>query len=237
MAQAIIDWYNNDEIIEGRKKCLVVTNYRHAFGYAGGVDKMKNRPKFLRLTSGNQGQYIYEAFPLQTANVLQVGPNCIQKTFFLPFRSPIQKGKWDKAFALDGNRQIGFNLEDTPFGQDGFDMYPLRGAKPIYKYQDFFKGLIFNKPYSQLQSVGYPYQRYAMEKEYWQKQDKLDASKLEYIHKYYSNSAGEIDYERWKVSISIINFIELLTLIIFSFLGFTIAMCHYLRMIFKKSTL
>lgn len=235
MAQVIIDWYKNAQLTKKRKKCLVVTNYRHAFGYAGGVEAMKNNPKFLRLTSGNQGQYIFEAFPLYTANVLQVGQNCLSKTLFFPFRSSIQKGKWDKAFLLNKDQPLGFNLANTPFGQDNFDMYPLRGAKPMYKYQDFFTGLIFNKPYTQLKSVDYPFQRYARETEYRQKYDKVDPDELEYIYKYHNDNNGEPDVEQWKTSISLINFVELLTLIVFPFLGFITAIYHYIKSIFKKN--
>ena len=36
MAQTAIDWYNEQSVAGKRPKCLVVTNYRHAFGYAGG---------------------------------------------------------------------------------------------------------------------------------------------------------------------------------------------------------
>ena len=37
MAQTTVDWYNEQITAGKRHKCLVVTNYRHAFGYAGGA--------------------------------------------------------------------------------------------------------------------------------------------------------------------------------------------------------
>ena len=232
MAKVTIDWYNRAEALGAKKKCLVITNFRHAFGYPNGIDLVKSHQKYLKLTSGNQGQYLFEAIPKRVANVLQLAPNSITKSFFFPFRDLIQKGKWDRAFEKIGNQPMGFDFKDSPFGADGFDMYPLRGALPILSYQDLFTGLIFNKPFDLLISTDYPYQRYAMEQEYSRKQKLLPPSKLDYIEEHFSNHAGLPDHEKWKVSICLINHIKLFSLSIMICLGFLIAGFHYFRLLF-----
>jgi len=235
MAQVTIDWYNHAVESGSRNKCLVVTNYRHAFGYPNGVEKIKDNPKFLNLTSGCQGHYIFEAIPGRVANVMQLAPRKTQKFFFpFLFNELIQNGKWQKAFEEIGNQPLGFDLKGSPFGTDGFDMYPLRGGKLIHTYQDFFTGLIFHKPYEQLISTDYPYQRYAMEQEYFQKEEQLNPTQLDYIRKYFRDEAMEPDTERWKMSVSRINFVELLSLTIFAALGVIFGLFHYLRTVLNN---
>jgi hypothetical protein len=164
MAQITIDWYNHQRALGKRHKCMVVTNTRHAFGYAGGVEKVKNSPAFLHLTKGNQGQYIWETFPDKTASVLQ-HKYVSSRSFFIPLRRPQQSGIWDKAFASTGNRPVGFDLKGTPFGKNTFDEYRTRGTKPRLCYEDFFTGVIFNKPFMEQRTIYHPYHRYAIEKE------------------------------------------------------------------------
>ena len=166
MAQITIDWYRQ-QVAEGKRhKCLVVTNTRHAFGYPGGVEKIKNSPYFLRLTQGNQGQYIFEAYPDKTANVMRNAPKP-SRSFFMPIFRPVRYGIWDKAFELNEHRPVGFNLKNTPFGEDFFDSYRQRGANSKLKYSDIYTGVIFDKPYTEFEYLflRYPYQKFAIEEE------------------------------------------------------------------------
>jgi hypothetical protein len=235
MAQLTINWFKNQRKYEKRKKCLVVTNYRHAFGYAGGVEQVKNNPKFLNLTSGNQGQYIYEAFPTQTACVVQNCPNDNSKAFFFPFKSPIHHGIWDKAFQLNNYRPVGFDLKGSPFGTDDFDMYNIHGAKQRLNYQDIFTGVVFNKQYIELKNVNYPFKRYALEQEYRSKHAKIDSIDLQnWLRRFNSDSADTDNTMRWAIQISIANFLG-----IFFFLGLIcvsllIATYHLIKRIIKS---
>ena len=161
MAKVTIDWYNEQVAKGKRHKCLIITNYRHAFGYAGGVDYVKKQPNIGSLTQGNQGQYIWEHFPDKTATVMQ-WQYVYPRTLFLPVSRPIHKGKWDFAFENNQNIPVGFDLKNTPFGDDYFDMFPLRGAKIKLKYQDIFTGMIFNNPYSEMKEVIHPFRQHAI---------------------------------------------------------------------------
>lgn len=54
-------------------------------------------------------------------------------------------GKWDAAFRACGDKSIGFNLADTPFGESVFDLGG--GCLPVneIKYKDVYDGFIFFK--------------------------------------------------------------------------------------------
>ncbi|MEG1909629.1 MAG: hypothetical protein RR190_01520 [Bacteroidales bacterium] len=164
MAQVTIDWYKKQVSENKRHKCLVVTNTRHSFGYAGGMDKVKNTKGLPRFTSGNQGQYIWEQIPEKTANVMFV-KYISSRIFVLPLIQPIHFGKWEKSFALNGNKPLGFNLEDTPFGNDHFDAKYARGANNQLNYSDIYTGLVFYKPHSNLRFSYHPYRKFAIEQE------------------------------------------------------------------------
>lgn len=47
MAQVTIDWYKEKLKNNERKKCLVVTNSRHAFAYKGVQEKTENKEKII----------------------------------------------------------------------------------------------------------------------------------------------------------------------------------------------
>jgi hypothetical protein len=54
---------------------------------------------------------------------------------------------WDAAFERAGRRPAGFDLDDSPFGQDPFDLFPFRPeVKRRFKYGDVFTGLLFTHP-------------------------------------------------------------------------------------------
>jgi hypothetical protein len=168
MAKVTIDWFR-DKLKKGnQKKCLVVTNTCHAFGYAGGVERLKKLRKY-HVTYDNQGQYIYKAFPMQTACVFENSINNKSRSLFMPIYMPIHDGIWDKAFKLNQCKAVGFDLKDSPFGKDDFDFHLLFGAKSKLIYQDIFTGVIFNIPYDKVRQVDYPYKKYAIEMEYKQK--------------------------------------------------------------------
>ena len=157
MAQVTVDWYKEQVATGKRRKSLVVTNYRHAHGYAGGVDYVKSQKIFRLIKQGNQGQYIWEQFPDKTAAVMQ-----LSDALYRNFPRPIHKGKWELAFEINQYKPVGFDLKNTPFGIEYYDQYPLKGTRTKLKYEDIFTGFIFDKPYHELKEVTHPYQRHAL---------------------------------------------------------------------------
>jgi uncharacterized RDD family membrane protein YckC len=149
MAQVVIEWYGKTG-----KKCLVVTNSRHAFAFNHRA-KSQHYKAWAKTFYYNEGQYIYDAFPLQTANVLidrlasyKVALSRHYNVFFTCV--PVQQGKWKTAFKNNAYKAVGFDLADSPFGDDSFDVYSaLYRCKDAVKYKDVFKGFIFYAPEEQ----------------------------------------------------------------------------------------
>jgi hypothetical protein len=125
MAQVVIDKFRNEISTGSRKKCLVITNYRHAYNLR------------RRIRNENQAEFIFDQFPGKVANVLiNSYTNTNHNVMY-----PIQAGKWDKAFALNSNKPVGFTLRNTVFGKEPFDHYFFE-SKTV-TYQEVFTGLIF----------------------------------------------------------------------------------------------
>ena len=214
MAQVTIDWYKKQVSEDKRRKCLVVTNSRHSFGYAGGIEKVKNAKGLFRFTSGNQGQYIWEQIPKKTANVMFV-KLVHPRVCILPFYQPIHFGKWDKSFELNGNTPLGFDLKNTPFGNDIFDAKMTRGAINRLNYSDIYTGLVFYKPLMDLRSHTHLYNEFAVEQEAIYKgitdtlliQEKIRNYNWQTIHSYSDIS--------WLSEAGYINFIPILFFIFF----------------------
>jgi hypothetical protein len=138
MADRIIEKVNENRArADGRKKALVVMNFRHAYN-----------DRFERSNGekgDNVGRYLFEAYPGEVANVLinslavQVGT-----TDRRPVLAVIQDGKWDAAFAVAGDPSLGFDLAGSPFGADAFDHFP--GTREGLAYEDVFTGFVFFVP-------------------------------------------------------------------------------------------
>ena len=62
-------------------------------------------------------------------------------------KSPIRGGIFDKAFELNGNKPVGFVLENSPFGNEPFDgIYELKYHMATGNYSDNFDGYLFLAP-------------------------------------------------------------------------------------------
>ncbi len=229
MAEVVITWYNEQVANHKRHKCLLITNYRHAFGYAGGVEKVKNSKAFRRLTGGNQAQYIWERFPNQTATVMQPDKNP-NRTFFLPFYINSHKGIWDKAFEWNDHKPVGFDLKNTPFGEDRFEMYPLKGGKTELVYSDIFTGLIFNKPDNGLRQKYHPFHKFAIEEEARRK-GITDTLEIQRKTAYLDNQSHD-DRAFWDFRISLSNIMPILLFMLFSILLGLILVVHSFRIFF-----
>ncbi|MBP1645494.1 MAG: hypothetical protein H6Q16_1069 [Bacteroidetes bacterium] len=218
MAQVVVDWYKKQTQNKQKNKCLVITNYRHAFGYPEGKEIFNNK-RYSRLYFGNEAQYLFEAIPNKTANVLQAGaPLNNSRMFFIPLNQPINSGIWDAAFKANNYKQVGFDLAGSPFGNDKFDMYPLRGEKIKYGYKDFFTGLIFDKPYEMLETSGYPYIEYAANREMQIKKSdpKFKSKNIDYsLLKYYKDISSEREsFVKSVTFLSIPNYMGIIILIL-----------------------
>lgn len=224
MAQVTIDWYKNNLQRGKKRKCLVVTNTRHAFGYAGGIEKIK-KLDIYHVSSGNQGQYIFEAFPQTTACIVQNSINDKTKSVFMPLSMPIHSGIWEKAFKQNHYKPVGFDLADSPFGKDKLDFHPLRGDGTKVLYQDIFTGVIFNQPYQAEKEVDYPFKRYAIEKEYLQKFPNTDTAivyrKVKQIrgNEFNRNEAKNSNPQSFLKQVNKIGFLSLVIILLLSSLS------------------
>ncbi len=140
MANHVKEKFNEIRQSPGRRKALVIMNYRHAFPHLllqqGGASK----------TVENVAGFLLAAYPGQVANVMinnvRLMPGSTDNRTVI---SAIQDGKWDAAFAVLDNPSLGFNFQGSPFGDDEFDYFavPFSLGK---KYQDIFTGYVFFKP-------------------------------------------------------------------------------------------
>ncbi|MCL2042413.1 MAG: hypothetical protein FWG84_10325 [Bacteroidales bacterium] len=237
MAQVTIDWYN-EQVANGKKhKCLVVTNSRHAHGYAKGIDYVKNHPSFRNLTESNQGQYIWEKYPEETATVMQLRYIGSRNFAYFPIYRPVNKGKWNLAFEINQNKPVGFNLENTPFGNDIFDAYSLRGARTTLKYEDIFTGIIFNKPYLELNEVYHPYQLYAITQAIKNKNINLEDpqnNRYVFYSQFFDDEANMDKNMRWARTISFSNFAPIFIFILLSLVSLSSGILYFITTILKK---
>ena len=119
---------------EPRKKALVIYNMPHS-------------SKFYEDKEGYNHfayQVIADHFPGRVANVALNW--CILPGFNEDYEGLTNEGKWDAAFAVNGNKSIGFDLAGTIFGDDIFDMHPFVER---HAYKDVFHGFIFYTPASE----------------------------------------------------------------------------------------
>ncbi|TVQ10019.1 MAG: hypothetical protein EA361_14600 [Bacteroidetes bacterium] len=139
------DEYIGQKIVQyiqetNQEKSLIILNSRHAF-----IEKQLAPDEFL-----HAAEYIYHAFGGAVANVLL---NAISFNV-LPMSSPIQSGKWDKAFELLEMNKVGFDFKDSPFGKDGFDFNPFVPGR----YEDIYTGFVYwEYPENHLFLGKYPY--------------------------------------------------------------------------------
>lgn len=143
ISRNIITTFDSISKISDRKKCLIIMNYRHAFSKTLQDDGSKN-----------VGQYLAERYKDKFANVFingvaptkKVAKSDINKAtiFKNSSETPIQNGKWDASFTYTANENLGFDFENSPFGNDSFDIWPY--SEHNYKYADIFTGFVYYLP-------------------------------------------------------------------------------------------
>jgi hypothetical protein len=157
MADHIINVYKNKLLKnERRKKGLVIMNFRHGYGLIGDDKGEKIRHYFNKT---NTTAFLMDSLPNKVCNVMI---STVSMQFGILF-TPIQNGKWDRAFSIIGNPDIGFDFVNSPFGQDKFDGFVGNPSDEL-KYKDVFTGFIFYKPLEQhIKKEGFPYMLYNFE--------------------------------------------------------------------------
>lgn len=135
MAMNFISQYaNTQKPRNGKKKALVIMNFRHGFT----KDTHYNDSIMRR----NTGRFLKEKYGDNLASVLITGlghPNNWREYTVL------QNGKWDHSFESTNKTNVGFNIKGSPFGKDTFDITPLGWKKDSLLFQDVFTGLVYYK--------------------------------------------------------------------------------------------
>lgn len=137
MANYIIDKFENiKKAKRGRKKALIIMNYRHSFN-----NKFKNADGS---NFDNVGRFLFDKYPGKIANIL-INPLGINeaKSDIDTSWTALQDGKWDAAFKVSNKNNIGFNFDNSPFGKDSFDYWCFTPHNNTYK--DVFTGFIYYK--------------------------------------------------------------------------------------------
>jgi hypothetical protein len=148
IADQVIQRYREiGESDASRKKALVIMNYRHAFT---NFDYTNGR------RGNNVAGFLMEAFPGQVANVMLNSFAILPESVDSDTRyGLIQEGRWDAAFHIAGDPDVGFDFEGSPFGEDQFDYFPL--SPPDVTYEAVFRGFVFYKPLAaHRRAVGLP---------------------------------------------------------------------------------
>jgi hypothetical protein len=217
MAQVVIDWY-----AKTGRKCLVVTNYTHAFAVRNSTDT-KRYP--------NEAKYIHVKYPEKMANIMLHGKR--GNGFY---HVPIQRGLWDRVMKKNGNIPVGFNFEGSPFGKAKFDRYTgLNKYRCLH--QDVFTGYVFYNPEEKYTYSDACYRRYAAEKEYeWAVQNHLiDTVTGKECINYYQDTGGKIEERNAEVLyLNLYHFIDVLLWGVWAIIVLFIVVVSLLGIMIKK---
>jgi hypothetical protein len=156
IARNIIDKISDIQNKIGKQpKSLIIMNHAHAYSRDMAYTYFKNPD------STNVGRYLFDQYPDKVANVfintlVKNYPPDTTKTYKEnDGYFPINDGKWDAAFLILKRQDAGFNLLNTPFGQDYFDHFQY--SNHSYSYQDIFTGMIyFKRPEDFIDVAGIP---------------------------------------------------------------------------------
>ena len=119
---------------DSRKKTLVILNRPHSY------------QNYICTTGGDHlyplnsaASYVFDYYPEKVANVMINWRKLKDKDYL------ISNGKWDAAFHFMNNPSVGFDMENSPFGEDLFDHYD-KPALNNTRYKDIYTGFIFYLP-------------------------------------------------------------------------------------------
>jgi len=113
---------------------------------------MNTRHAF-RTGGNNTGDFLFQAFPQKTANVMlhmtALDFSGLSGEYQGTYNRPIHNGLWDAAFWKLGNVPLGFDFKGSPFGRDLFDLHTYFTLSGNLKYEDVFTGMVFYLPLGQ----------------------------------------------------------------------------------------
>lgn len=133
LAQNIISKLNQLQSKGTRsKKALVIMNYKHAF--------LKDH-RFEGVITNNTARYLSDQYKGKVASVYIMGLAIPEVGNY----TVVKNGLWDYYFEKSDKTDVGFNLTNTPFGQEEFDVIPPDSLQQ-FVYTDMFTGLVFYKP-------------------------------------------------------------------------------------------
>ncbi len=132
IAYNIINQYEKIKT-ENNKKALIILNIRHAY-------------KIHTITPNNEivqnaGKYLSDYFGNKAVSILSNRPIFYRKGNDWAYKL-IHDGKWDASFKYLKIEDIGFDLNNSIFGNDMFD---LQQTKNMLKYKNVFDGFVFYK--------------------------------------------------------------------------------------------
>jgi len=127
-------------------KALVILNTYHGYIKTPSFLPLPTMPNIL-----TTAEFIYKTYPTATKGILLNGYG------FSPVKL-VADGKWDAAFKINGNKNLGFDFKNTPFGTTKFDMYNFGGNDyAIVNFEYIFDGFIFFTPFEDFElAVGIP---------------------------------------------------------------------------------
>lgn len=121
IADYIIDNLNQLKNKNPEQKALVIMNYRHAY------------KKIITERGDNAGVFISEEYPGKVVNILI-------NTYDVFKNQPFVDGKWDAAFKAKNINNLGFDFENSPFGEDNFDHWLIKNDST---YKAMFDGFVY----------------------------------------------------------------------------------------------
>lgn len=135
LANNFINCYKNQK---KSHKALIILNYRHAF-----LKDIYNKK--------NAGRFIATAFPEKVANVY-INSFAFKKNIQTNQYDEIaiQSGKWDAAFLISKKNNLGFDFQNTPFGDDNLDIFPLKNN---FTFEQYFTGFVYYNYFPDLRIV------------------------------------------------------------------------------------
>lgn len=128
---------------KNNSKALIILNFRHAF-------KMHTITPDDEIVE-NAGKYLSDYFGNKVVSILSNRPVFFRKEKDWAYKL-IQGGKWDAAFKYLKIEDIGFDFNNSIFGNDVFD---LQQVKNELKYKDVFDGFVFYKTIEQHDLIDY----------------------------------------------------------------------------------
>jgi hypothetical protein len=121
-----------------KNKALVILNIYHGYTKIPVYAPLPTEP-----FNYSTAEYIYKTYPKTTKNIY------LNSVIYDPKYSLVEDGKWDAAFKYTGNKNVGFNMKDTPFGQTEFNMYYFGGGFEKVNFEYIFDGFIFYYPFDE----------------------------------------------------------------------------------------